>query len=369
MEMLETPLCETVVINKADDTFTEGTTLTTSSHTEGDIEEEEEVAFLDVEMLQEHGVACEDVKQLQKAGINTIKGVQMCTRRKLLTLKDFNDAKVTKIKDICSKLGQMNSISCFVTALEVSDQRRMVFKLTTGSHNLNNILEGGIESMAITEVFGEARTGKTQIAHTLCVTAQVPGENGYPGGKVVYIDTEHTFRPERIKPISDRFQLDSTAVLENILYARAYNSEHQYELLNSVSQKFHEEPGIFKLLIIDSIMSLFRVDFVGAGEMSERQMKLGLMIFFSQKISEEYNVAVFLTNQITTDLNFSLLNDLKVKPVGGNILAHSSTTRLALKKGKANLRIARVYDSPNLEECETEFVITNGGIADPKSED
>lgn len=133
-----------------------------------------------------------------------------------------------------------------------------------------------------------------------------------------------------------------------------------------MAAKFHEEAGIFKLLIVDSIMALFRVDFNGRGEIADRQQKLGQMMSRLQKISEEYNIAVFLTNQITSDFNlFSESEDLP-KPVGGNILAHASTTRVALKKAKGNKRIAKIYDSPDLEENEVTYVITNGGIDDPK---
>eukprot|EP00795_Rhopilema_esculentum_P008931 gene8931-16561_t len=165
--------------------------------------------------------------------------------------------------------------------------------------------------MSITEAFGEFRTGKTQLSHTLCVTAQLPGPNGYGGGKVIFIDTEcfearelnshepnsvlklvsqtvmsQTVRPDRLRAIADRFNLDQDAMLENVLYVRAYTSEHQYEILDCVAAKFHEEPGIFKLLIIDSIMALFRVDFCGRGELADRQQKLAQMLSRLQKISE-----------------------------------------------------------------------------------
>jgi meiotic recombination protein DMC1 len=69
-------------------------------------------------------------------------------------------------------------------------------------------------------VLGEFRTGKTQLAHTLSVTAQLPLSCGGGNGKVAYIDTEGTFRPERIKSIAQRFELDESAVLDNIIYAR-----------------------------------------------------------------------------------------------------------------------------------------------------
>ncbi|KAG5900360.1 hypothetical protein JTB14_033809 [Gonioctena quinquepunctata] len=335
---------------------------TTESFENLDVEEEESF-FYDIDLLAEHDISVDDIKLLKTIGINTIKGIQMTIRKKLLELKGFNDEKIQKIKDACCKISLTNG---FMTALEVSDQRKQIFKLQTGSSKLDKLLGGGIESMSITEVFGEFRTGKTQLSHTLCVTAQMPGANGYLGGKVMFIDTEHTFRPERLRPIADRFNLDQTAVLENVLYARAYNSEHQYELLNSVAAKFHEEAGIFKLLIVDSIMALFRVDFNGRGEIAGRQQKLGQMMSRLQKISEEYNIAVFVTNQITSDFSVAPADSDVPKPVGGNILAHSSTTRIALKKAKGNRRVAKIYDSPDLEENEVTYVITNGGIDDPK---
>ncbi|XP_052524963.1 meiotic recombination protein DMC1/LIM15 homolog isoform X2 [Tympanuchus pallidicinctus] len=255
----------------------------------------------------------------------------------------------------------------FLTAFEYSQKRKMVFHITTGSQEFDKLLGGGIESMAITEAFGEFRTGKTQLSHTLCVTAQLPGPDGYTGGKIIFIDTENTFRPDRLRDIADRFNVDHDAVLDNVLYARAYTSEHQMELLDYVAAKFHEEAGIFKLLIIDSIMALFRVDFSGRGELAERQQKLAQMLSRLQKISEEYNVAVFVTNQMTADpgATMTFQADPK-KPVGGHILAHASTTRISLRKGRGELRIAKIYDSPEMPENEATFAITPGGIGDAK---
>ena len=191
--------------------------------------------------------------------------------------------------------------SGFRTALQQSLSRKNIFRISTGSNELNKLLGGGLESMAITEVFGEFRTGKTQLSHTLCVTTQLPGEGGFTGGKIIYIDTENTFRPDRLRPVADRYNLDQDAVLDNVLYARAYTSEQQMELLDFVCAKFHEEPGVFKLLIVDSLMALFRVDFSGRGELAERQQSLAQMLSKLQKISEEYNVAVLVTNQMTSD--------------------------------------------------------------------
>ncbi|KAL9854421.1 meiotic recombination protein DMC1/LIM15 homolog [Geothlypis trichas] len=326
-------------------------------------QDDEESFFQDIDLLQKHGINVADIKKLKAVGICTIKGIQMTTRRALCNVKGLSEAKVDKIKEAANKLVEPG----FLTAFEYSEKRKMVFHISTGSQEFDKLLGGGIESMAITEAFGEFRTGKTQLSHTLCVTSQLPGPNGYTGGKIIFIDTENTFRPDRLRDIADRFNVDHEAVLDNVLYARAYTSEHQMELLDYVAAKFHEEAGIFKLLIIDSIMALFRVDFSGRGELAERQQKLAQMLSRLQKISEEYNVAVFVTNQMTADpgATMTFQADPK-KPIGGHILAHASTTRISLRKGRGELRIAKIYDSPEMPENEATFAITAGGIGDAK---
>ncbi|NWS98986.1 DMC1 protein, partial [Mionectes macconnelli] len=326
-------------------------------------QDDEESFFQDIDLLQKHGINVADIKKLKSVGICTIKGIQMTTRRALCNVKGLSEAKVDKIKEAANKLIEPG----FLTAFEYSEKRKMIFHISTGSQEFDKLLGGGIESMAITEAFGEFRTGKTQLSHTLCVTAQLPGPNGYTGGKIIFIDTENTFRPDRLRDIADRFSVDHEAVLDNVLYARAYTSEHQMELLDYVAAKFHEEAGIFKLLIIDSIMALFRVDFSGRGELAERQQKLAQMLSRLQKISEEYNVAVFVTNQMTADpgATMTFQADPK-KPIGGHILAHASTTRISLRKGRGELRIAKIYDSPEMPENEATFAITTGGIGDAK---
>uniref|UniRef100_UPI00358F2FEF meiotic recombination protein DMC1/LIM15 homolog n=1 Tax=Myxine glutinosa TaxID=7769 RepID=UPI00358F2FEF len=324
---------------------------------------DEDSVFQDADMLQKFGINVADIKKLKSVGICTVKGIQMATKKALCNIKGISEAKVDKIKEAVSKIIEPG----FITALEYSERRRNVFHVSTGSLEFDKLLGGGIESMAITEAFGEFRTGKTQLAHTLCVTAQLPGSESYTGGKVILIDTENTFRPDRLRDIAMRFNVDADAVLDNVLYARAYTSEHQMEILDCAAAKFHEECGVYRILIIDSIMALFRVDYSGRGELAERQQKLAQMLSRLQKISEEYNVAVFITNQMTADpgATMSFQADPK-KPIGGHILAHASTTRISLRKGRAELRIAKIFDSPDLPENETTFAISGGGITDAK---
>jgi len=216
--------------------------------------------------------------------------------------------------------------------------------------------------MSITEAFGEFRTGKTQISLTLCVTCQIPDASGVTG-KAAFIDTEGTFRPDRLRDIAARFGLDPEEVLDNVAYARAFNTEHQMELITMIAAKMAEEPGRYKLLVVDSIISLFRTDFSGRGELGERQQRLNQMLAKLIRISEEFNVAVFITNQMMADPagGLTFVPDPK-KPVGGHVLAHASATRIALRKGRNETRIAKIYDSPDLPEAEATYAITMGGI-------
>lgn len=315
--------------------------------------------FLEVERLAEQGVAAADITKLKQAGIFTVPGIQMQCKKDLAVIKGLSEAKVDKIIDAARKLTDAG----FITGTTCLEQRSHVVKITTGSTALDQLLGGGVESRSITEAFGEFRTGKTQIAHTLCVTCQLPASMGGGNGKAIYVDTEGTFRPERIKPIAERFGLDSGAILDNILVARAYTHEHQAHLLSLVAAKMAEDQ--FSLLVVDSITALFRVDFSGRGELAERQQKLGKMMSQLIKIAEEFNVAVYITNQVVADPGGAsmFVADPK-KPVGGHVLAHASTTRLSLRKGRGDQRVCKIFDSPALPEVECVYSISEQGIID-----
>jgi len=320
-----------------------------------------DAALVEIDRLTECGVPVADIAKLKAAGIFTVPGVHMQCRKDLTNIKGLSEAKVDKIVEAARKQSSIG----FVSGTTFLEHRSRVIKITTGCQAFDQLLGGGIESMSITEAFGEFRTGKTQLGHTLCVTCQLPTNMGGGNGKVIYIDTESTFRPERIRPIAERFGLDPAATLDNILVARAYTHEHQAQLLNTVAAKMAEDQ--FSLLVVDSITALFRVDFTGRGELAERQQKLGKMLSQLLKISEEYNVAVYLTNQVVADPGgASLFIADPKKPVGGHVLAHACTTRLSLRKGRGDQRICKIYDSPSLPENECVFSITEQGIVDAK---
>jgi meiotic recombination protein DMC1 len=188
---------------------------------------------------------------------------------------------------------------------------------------------------------------------------------GGGNGKVIYIDTEGTFRPDRLLSIAERFEVDGASVLENVIVARAYNTDNQMELLSLAAGKMMEER--FSLVVVDSCTALYRVDYSGRGQLSDRQQKLGQFLSSLTKLAEQFQVAVYLTNQVQSDPSgaMTFVVDAK-KPIGGNIMAHACTTRLMLKKGRGEQRICKVYDSPNLPEAECVFQLAEGGVIDSK---
>ncbi|CAG7847621.1 Meiotic recombination protein dmc1 [Serendipita indica DSM 11827] len=324
-------------------------------------DEDEEPFFDMIEELQNHGINAQDIAKLKSAALNTVTGVRMTPKRQLLKIKGLSEAKVDKIKEAVQKiLG-----SSFSTGVEVSEKRKRVTSISTGSKAVDAILGGGIQTQSISEVYGEFRTGKTQLAHTMSVLAQLPADMGGGGGKVAYIDTEGTFRPDRIRAIADRFGVDGETALSNILYARAFNSEHQMELINEATTRFAEEKD-YKLMIVDSIMALFRTDFSGRGELSERQQKLASMLSKLSKIAEEYNLAILLTNQVQSDpgATMTFVAGGALKPIGGHILAHASATRMFLRKGRGEERVAKLVDSPDRPESEATYKLDEGGWSD-----
>ena len=249
----------------------------------------------------------------------------------------------------------------------MQEKRKQVIKITTGCEALDRILGGGVETASITELFGEFRTGKTQLCHTLCVTSQLSFQMKGGQGKVIYLDTEGNFRPERITAISERFGLSIDETLDNIIVCRVFSHEEQMNVIKPIAGLLADPAqGPFRLLIIDSIIALFRVEFSGRGELADRQQRLGQHLSHITRLAEEFNIACLIINQCMSDPGGGLtIGPPPAKPVGGHVLAHSSTTRVQLKKGKENLRIAKIYDSPLMPEEEATFAITNGGIDDP----
>jgi len=248
----------------------------------------------------------------------------------------------------------------YETGEEVFERRKSIGKIATGSKNLDELLAGGVETQAITEAYARFASGKTQLAFQLAVNVQRPVEEGGLDGGVIYIDTEHTFRPDRIIQLAEAKGMDPQEVLKRIHVARAESSDHQMILAERAEDiiKSHN----IKLIVVDSLTSQFRSDYMGRGALGERQQKLNKHVHTLQRLADNHNLAIYITNQVMDDPG--LLFGDPTKPIGGHVLAHASTYRMYLRKGKDEKRIARLVDSPNLPEGECVFKVTSKGLGD-----
>ncbi len=236
-------------------------------------------------------------------------------------------------------------------------------RITTGSNSLDELLGGGIETKGITEFYGGFATGKTQIAHQLCVNVQLPPNKGLEAIALV-IDTENTFRPDRIKQMVTRYKkiISPEKVLENILFVRPRDSDHQILIIEKISNNIIQEKNI-RLIVLDSLTNYFRQEYSELRKIVQRQQKLNRHIAGLQRLARKFNVAVVVTNQIL-EKPTGLMDKKVIKHVGGNIVAHGCTTRVFLRKGNGSKRIARLVDSPYLPERDLIFSIDETGITD-----
>jgi len=305
------------------------------------------------------GINAGDIKKLIDAGLHTVESVAYATKKALMSIKGISEQKADKLSAEASKLVPMG----FTTASEQHRERQDIIQISTGSIELDKLLNGGFETGSITEIFGEFRTGKSQLCHQICVTCQLPLDQGGGEGKALFIDTEGTFRPERLLAMAERYGLNGEDVLDNIAYARAFNSDHQSQLLIQASAMMAESR--FAVLVVDSATALYRTDYSGRGELSARQMHLARFMRTLQRLADEFGIAVVVTNQVVAQVDGgAMFNADPKKPIGGNIMAHASTTRLSLKKGRGETRICKIYDSPCLPESEASFSINANGIGD-----
>ena len=250
----------------------------------------------------------------------------------------------------------------FQDGVEYAKKRSNIFHITTGSKNVNELLGGrGVESKAVTEAFGAFGSSKTQLGLTLAINTQLPEDKGGVNGKSVFIDTEGTFRPARIKQIAEGLGLDPEKVLKNIFVARALNSDHQILLLEKISEMIKDGEPI-KLIIIDSLTAHFRAEFSGRGQLADRQQKLNKYLHNLMRLAEQHNLAIYVTNQVMA--NPAQMFGDPTTPIGGNILGHFSTYRMYLRRGKKGSRVAKLIDSPNLPDNECVFFVTDNGIVD-----
>ena len=248
----------------------------------------------------------------------------------------------------------------FSSASEIYERRKVLGRISTGASSLDEILGGGVEANAITEVYGKFASGKTQLGFQLCVNVQQPRGKGGLDGSVLFIDTEGTFRPERIESVAKAAGIDTKQAFDNINVVRTTSSDQQILAIERADKTIKERN--IKLIVVDSLMSLFRSEYPGRGALGERQQKLNAHIHKLQNLADVHGLAVYITNQVMD--NPAILFGDPTTPVGGNIVAHAATTRLYMRKSKEEKRIVRLVDSPSMPEAEAVIKITMNGIRD-----
>ncbi len=304
------------------------------------------------------GVGPTSIEKLENAGIYDLMGIAVLTPSDLSEMAGMGEAAARKAIQAARKMMKLG----FSDGLEFSKKREEVNSITTGSKNIDALLGGkGVETKAMTEAFGAYGSGKTQLGLNLAVNVQLPLDMGGANGKAVYIDTEGTFRPDRIKQLSEAVGANPEKILKNILVARAFNSDHQILLIDKIGEMIKNGEPI-KLVVIDSLTAHFRAEYSGRGQLADRQQKLNRYLHNLMRIAEQYNLAVYVTNQVMA--NPAMMFGDPTTAIGGHIVGHASTYRMYLRRGKKNSRVAKMIDSPNLPENETVFFITAEGLRD-----
>jgi DNA repair protein RadA len=302
------------------------------------------------------GVGPSTASKLRAAGFTTVETLAVTPVREIMSKAGLGEEKTFEICEESRKLMNYG----FVKAADLWERRKNLLRCTTGSKKVDEILGGGVETQAMTEFIGDYGVGKTQICMVLSVTAQLPREQGGLEGNVIYMDTEGTFSPERVFQIASKRGLDARKILDGIIIARAYTSDHQCLLIDHLFKKCPEENA--KLVVVDSMISHFRGEYIGREVLAERQQLLNQYLHKLLRLSEACNLAVVITNQVQS--NPAMFYGNPELPTGGHVMAHACTHRIHMRRGKGGTRVAKVIDSPYLPENKASFIITEKGIED-----
>ena len=300
------------------------------------------------------GVGAATAEKLISVGYTDLMSIAVASPSDLIDATGMGNAVAKKIIAVARSSLEMG----FESGEELLRRREKVLRIKTGSKAFDSLIGGGLETGAIVECFGEFGSGKTQLGHALAVNAQSVDKDAV----AVYIDTENTFRPERITQLAKGAGIDVEQVLKNIKVARAYNSDHQMLLAEKIEDLIQKQGLNVKLVVIDSLTAHFRAEFIGRGTLAERQQKLNKHMHILLKLADTYNLCVYVTNQVMAKPDMFFGDPTQA--IGGHIVAHASTFRVYLRKGKKGTRVAKLIDSPSQPEGEASFYVDEAGIKD-----
>ncbi len=302
------------------------------------------------------GVGPATIEKLNSVGYTDMMSVAVATPGELIEVTGMSEAAAKKIIAASRTSLDMG----FESGMDLLKKREKVIRISTGSDSFDEIMGGGFETGAIVECFGEFGSGKTQVGHILAINAQKDD----PDAVVVYIDTENTFRPERIIQLAKGAGLDPEKVLKNIKVARAYNSDHQMLLAEKVEDLIKKDNLKVRVVVVDSLTAHFRAEFIGRGTLAERQQKLNKHMHVLLKLADYHNVLSYVTNQVMAKPDMFFGDPTQA--IGGHVVAHASTFRIYLRKGKKGSRVAKLIDAPNMPDAEANFMVETDGLKEIK---
>ncbi|WP_135823445.1 DNA repair and recombination protein RadA [Halorussus ruber] len=338
----------------------------------------------DVDLEELPGVGPATAEKLRDAGFDSYEGLAVASPSELSNTADVGDSTAS---DIVQAAREAADVGGFETGAAVLERREKIGKLKWKIDEVDDLLGGGVETQSITEVYGEFGAGKSQVTHQLAVNVQLPREHGGLGGSAMFVDSEDTFRPERIDDMvrglpdeaiqaaMDEREIEGTPdddeameslvedFLDKIHVAKAFNSNHQMllaEKAQELANETQDDEYPVRLLCVDSLTAHFRAEYVGRGELAERQQKLNKHLHDLDKVGNLHNTAVVVTNQVASNPD-SFFGD-PTQPIGGNILGHKSTFRIYLRKSKGDKRIVRLVDAPNLADGEAVMRVEDAGL-------
>src|SRR6056297_2683386 len=330
------------------------------------------------------GVGPATAEKLTDNGFESYQSLAVASPGELSNTADVGESTAA---DIINAARDAADVGGFETGAAVLERRERIGKLSWMVDEVDELLGGGVETQSITEVYGEFGAGKSQVTHQLAVNVQLPKEHGGLHGSAIFVDSEDTFRPERIddmiRGLDDEILADvmeereiegepgddeaMDALLESFLdkihVAKAFNSNHQIllaEKAKELASESQEDDFPVRLLCVDSLTAHFRAEYVGRGELAERQQKLNKHLHDLMRIGDLFNTSILVTNQVAANPD-SYFGD-PTQPIGGNILGHTSTFRIYLRKSKADKRIVRLVDAPNLADGEGVMRVKNEGL-------
>jgi DNA repair protein RadA len=313
----------------------------------------------DIDLEDLEGIGPKTAQLLKSKGILSIKHLALFNPEELIELTDMTPDRVEKI--LRSARDVVFGSNRVARATDLAKNFESIVRLKTNVRSIDELLQGGLEPKAIYEFAGEFGTGKTQLCHQLSVTVQLDQDKGGVGGAAIYLDTEEAFSPSRISSIAQRFDLDPNEALDNIYVVKVINAVDLEDRIKFDVVRLVEQANV-KLIVVDSIIALYRAEFKGRERLAERQQRLNYILDWFMRIAKVYNVYVVLTNQVL-DVPMGYI-EVK-RPAGGNVLAHAVTHRLFLRKSREDVKVMEVLDSPRLPfKASAMFRITDKGIED-----